>query len=103
MLYEVITAKEYYRSFDDQIKHLVEKFKGAEIIFVSDHGTSETKYLVNLNKFLQENNFQQISSYVANQKGVLRHLKRILKPMLPAKLRRLIIKNTKINSINNIV
>jgi len=97
----LLAAKEYYRSFDDQIKHLVEKFKGAEIIFVSDHGTSETKYLVNLNKFLQENNFQQISSYVANQKGVLRHLKRILKPMLPAKLRRLIIKNTKINSINN--
>lgn len=91
-------AKEYYKSFDEQIKYLVETFEDAEIILVSDHGMSETEYLVNMNKLLQENGFQHASSAVHSEKGI-RYVKNLIKPLIPANMRHLIKQKTQVESI----
>ena len=51
-------SRNYYQEFDKQIKTLVESFKGAEIIFVSDHSEIKSSFQVDANYFLQSNGFQ---------------------------------------------
>ncbi|PTP72401.1 alkaline phosphatase family protein [Vibrio splendidus] len=52
---EMLAAIEkYYKNFDDEIKKLVEAFPDAEIVFVSDHGSTERKISINPNVLLME-------------------------------------------------
>nr|WP_302050953.1 alkaline phosphatase family protein [Vibrio coralliilyticus] len=46
----------YYRSFDDEIRKLAEEFPESEILFVSDHGSTERKFSINPNVLLMEHN-----------------------------------------------
>ena len=91
-------AREYYRSFDTQVKRLVEAFQGAEVIFVSDHGMSTTTHLVHLNLFLQENGFQQATGSVSVSEAGLGALKKFLKPLIPLKLRHMIKQKTSLTA-----
>lgn len=94
-------AKEYYSSFDEQIKYLVENFRGAEVILVSDHGMSKTEYLVNINKFLQVNGFQHESiSAPMSEKGI-QYVKKILKLLIPANIRHFIKQKTNLETLYN--
>lgn len=47
----------YYRDFDDEVRALQSKFPEAELVFVSDHGSCERKFSVNLNEFLKSEGF----------------------------------------------
>jgi len=81
------SIKHYYALFDKQVKHLAEIFPEAEIILVSDHSMDETKYLINLNAFLQQHDFQKVS--IVNRKSNLlfHYIKKYLKPLIPFHVR----------------
>lgn len=67
-------SEKYYRNFDKQFQKLVDSFKGAEIIIVSDHSERKTDYEVNLNYFLQTNGFQ-----AKHRQTPLEHVSKYLK------------------------
>jgi len=54
--------KHFYHHLDGQIRLLVKSFSDPEIILVSDHGMTVTKWHVNINAFLCEHGFQKASS-----------------------------------------
>lgn len=85
----------YYETFDNEIKKLIQSFKNTEIIFVADHAMVSRNYLVNLNKFLQENNFQipQMSKSFIHNSFV------IFKKKIPNSLRVTLKKNAKLKKI----
>lgn len=74
----VDAIKAYYGKFDMEIKKLKETYPDAEFVFVSDHGISQRKYSVNVNKFLQEEGFQKIDYIEASKKRAIEFLKRTI-------------------------
>ena len=83
-------SKKYYQEFDNQIKILIESFKNAEVIFVSDHSEVKTSHEVNVNCFLQENGFQKKQKMkIVNQ--AFRYIKDSAKANLPFGLKKKII------------
>lgn len=68
----------YYEDFDNQIRKLVENTPGAEVILVSDHGTTQRTHSVNPNILLQENGLQSIESKKTFTKQVVIKIKEIV-------------------------
>ncbi|MBL0715862.1 MAG: alkaline phosphatase family protein, partial [Desulfosarcina sp.] len=54
--------KHFYQFFDEQVRLLVESFSDPEVVLVSDHAMTVTKWHVNINTFLRELGFQKASS-----------------------------------------
>ena len=82
--HELLDAiKHFYQYLDKQVKLLVESFSGPEVVLVSDHGMTVTRWHVNLNTFLCEHGFQKSSS---KSKGMYR-LVNYLKFCMPVSLR----------------
>jgi len=54
--------KHFYQHLDGQVRLLVESFPDTEMIMVSDHAMTVTKWHININSFLIENNFQKAPS-----------------------------------------
>jgi predicted AlkP superfamily phosphohydrolase/phosphomutase len=84
-------SKNYYLEFDKQIKTLVESFKDAEVIFVSDHSEVKSNFEVNINYYLQNNGFQVVmlpQKKIINQS--VRYLRDLIKPIIPFNLRKAI-------------
>lgn len=77
----------FYQFFDTQINDLVEALDPKNIIFVSDHGQSPFKFKVNLNAWLQKNNFQ---TPLANSGKVLKQSIRKFSTLLPQKCKQII-------------
>lgn len=73
-----LAIRKYYEAFDGEIRALHEAYPGAEIVFVSDHGTIGRKYSVNPNVFLQEKGFQTVGAKKALLKTLVGKLKEII-------------------------
>lgn len=88
---ETIDAiKSYYEKFDGEIKKLKDAFPEAEIIFTADHGTIARTHSVNLNIFLQNNQFQKPATTTKNiKKTVIQKLKKIIPFPLKVKLQKI--------------
>lgn len=85
-------CREYYSSFDNNIRRLSQEFPDSEIIFVSDHGHTPKLYSFNPNVLLQKLNFQTI-----RKKGAFKlKLFEFVKAVLPFKIKKIILKNSKI-------
>jgi predicted AlkP superfamily phosphohydrolase/phosphomutase len=78
-----MAIKSFYQQFDRDLQRLVECFPGAEIIFVSDHGTTLRRYSVNLNRFLQQRGYQKGSQ----KKGLFYQLATNLRHWVPQGVR----------------
>lgn len=88
-------AKSYYQAFDLEVKKIRDAFPDTEIIFTADHGMSTRKYLVNLNKFLQEHKFQKPKV----SKSFMFNSVYFLKKLVPFSVRVALRKNKKIKSM----
>lgn len=93
---ETINAlQNYYGKFDNEVKRLYEAFPEAKIIFTSDHGTIARTHTVNLNIFLQQNNYQNAKAGFSLRKLVIENLKKIIPFALKMKLQKIkSLKNT---------
>ncbi len=61
--HELLDAiKHFYRHLDERVRLLVESFSDPEVVLVSDHAMTVTKWHVNINTFLREQGFQKSSS-----------------------------------------
>ena len=80
--------RDYYQNFDAQVKKLSELYPDAEIIFVSDHGTTQRTHTVNPNRLLQQNGFQQVTHGKSALKGAISKLKEIVPFWLKAYLKK---------------
>jgi len=87
-------SKKYYQEFDKQIKTLIESFKDAEVIFVSDHSEMKSSFEVDANCFLQSNGFQtkklKQQDKLTNQ--AVRYMKDLVKSNIPSNLKKRILK-----------
>ncbi|MCD4722098.1 MAG: hypothetical protein K8S13_19885 [Desulfobacula sp.] len=90
-------SKNYYQEFDEQIKTLVESFKDAEVIFVSDHSEVKSSFEVDVNHFLQNNGFQ--AKQQKKQKKIInqavRYMKDLVKSNIPSTLKKRILSHKK--------
>ncbi|PMG09905.1 hypothetical protein BCU98_07190 [Vibrio splendidus] len=81
---EMLNAVEsYYRDFDNEIKRLVEAFPEAEVVFVSDHGSTDRRYSINPNVLLEEHGLYQN----AMKKNITKLLVSRVKELIPFKLK----------------
>lgn len=94
------SIKHYYQTFDKQIKWLVEAFPNTEIILVSDHSITETKYMINLNSFLQDSGFQSPSQTGSKVGGFVHQIKKYLKPLIPFHIRNYLRQKTTILTLD---
>lgn len=86
---ETVRALEnYYKSFDEEIKKLKEAFPDSELVFVSDHGTIARTHTVNLNVFLQKNEYQRPVAGKGLKKSIIERLKKIIPFYLKVKLQK---------------
>lgn len=84
---ELLNAiKYFYLHLDGQVKLLVESFSDPEIVLVSDHGVTVTKWHVNINTFLREKRFQKSSSGSKGFYKFVNHLKSLTPVSLRTKL-----------------
>lgn len=72
-----------YRTLDDQIKMLVNKFPQANILLVSDHSTVNKVADVNLNVLLRDGGFQRVSA----SRGFVYRLVRSIKHLVPYRIK----------------
>jgi predicted AlkP superfamily phosphohydrolase/phosphomutase len=79
-------TKKYYQEFDKQIKILIESFKDAEVIFVSDHSEVKSSFEVDVNYFLQQNGYQTKQQKKIRTRAV-RYAKNFIKSKIPFSLR----------------
>lgn len=84
---EVMEAlAEYYKNFDSQIERLVGLYPDANVIFVSDHGTTQRTFDVNPNILLREEGLQAFDYRKAFTKKLIATAKSLipfgLKPFL---------------------
>lgn len=89
--------RDYYKNFDKQVEKLSELYPDAEIIFVSDHGTTQRTHTVNPNRLLQKNGFQQVTHVKSALKGAISKFKEIVPFWLKAYL-----KKTSLSKIKNV-
>lgn len=86
---ETISAlKEYYGAFDGEVKKLKEAFPGAQIVFVSDHGTVARSHTVNLNAFLKSHGYQFSLARKGIRKMVIERAKKLIPFGLKVKLQK---------------
>lgn len=78
----------YYSKFDSEIKRLHEAFPETEIIFVSDHGTIARTHTVNLNVFLENNDYQFSKAGKNFRKIVIEKLKKAIPFSIKVKLQK---------------
>lgn len=76
-------VEKYYNNFDDEIRKLREAFPDAEIVFVSDHGSTARKYSINPNVLLNEHGlyFNEV------KKSATKLLVNKIKEVIPFKLK----------------
>ncbi len=55
-------VKHFYQHLDEQVRILNDFFSSPELLIVSDHATTVTRWHININTFLRENGFQKSSS-----------------------------------------
>lgn len=97
---DVINAlKEYYIKFDNEIRRLHKEFPEAEIVLVSDHGSTDRTHTVNLNKFLQLYGYQIIKTGSNYRKQLIEYMKKVIPFHIKDKLQK--IKTLK-KSVNNV-
>jgi len=78
--------KHFYQLLDGQVRLLVESFSDPEIVLVSDHAMTVTRWHVNINTFLREQGFQKTSSKSKGVYKLVNYLKFITPVSLRAKL-----------------
>lgn len=55
-------VEKFYGEFDEHVRSLVETFREAEVVLVSDHGMAPRRWSVNFNGFLMEKGYQNKSA-----------------------------------------
>lgn len=80
--------RDYYQNFDAQVTKLTDLYPDAEIIFVSDHGTTQRTHTVNPNILLQQNGFQNVTHGKSVLKGSISKFKEMVPFWLKAYLKK---------------